>query len=151
MDAKPSRCYELADELRKRRARSILIRMATNGQLLELRCEMPTCYCPKGRREFDSWYDVVEPADRKWCPNPDHYPTLDKDGGILEPANVRLAHVFCNNQDYGWRTKIQAMLRKEPAKSFGEIAEELNRKQKKYVPPGSNKWTAATVRKAYVS
>jgi hypothetical protein len=26
-------------------------------------------------------------------PNPDHYPTLKRDGGMLKPWNVRLAHL----------------------------------------------------------
>ena len=35
----------------------VLRKMAEHGQLLELRCEMPTCYCPRGRRlsELDEY------------------------------------------------------------------------------------------------
>jgi hypothetical protein len=49
---------------------------------------------------------------------------------------------------YGWRTQIRTLLAK--GKSLAEIAETLNRKD---VPPahGTNRWTAAMVRKAYVS
>ena len=33
--------------------RGILHKMAKDGQLSDLRCEMPSCYCPKGRKHFD--------------------------------------------------------------------------------------------------
>ena len=58
------------------------------------------------------------------------------------------SHVWCNNRDYGWRTQIRTMLAK--GKSLADIAEALNSKG---VPPahGTNRWTAAMVRKAYVS
>jgi hypothetical protein len=49
----------LEDKLKLLGARGELIRMAKNGQLLELRCEMPTCYreheVPNGRERFDPW------------------------------------------------------------------------------------------------
>jgi hypothetical protein len=61
---------------------------------------------------------------------------------------VRLAHVLCNNRDYGWRKKIMPMLAR--GLSLEGIADSLN-SQKVPVPPGRNKWSAATVRKAYVS
>jgi len=84
----------------------------------------------------------------KWAPSPDHYPILKSAGGHLVPENVRLSHVWCNNRDYGWRKQIGTLLAK--GKSLEEIAETLNRKD---VPPahGTNRWTAAMVRKAYVS
>ena len=84
----------------------------------------------------------------KWAPSPDHYPILKSAGGHLVPENVRLSHVWCNNRDYGWRTQIRTMLAK--GKSLADIAEALNSKG---VPPahGTNRWTAAMVRKAYVS
>jgi DNA-binding transcriptional MerR regulator len=76
------------------------------------------------------------------------YPILKSAGGKLRPENVRLSHVWCNNRDYGWRTQIRILLAK--GKSLKEIAEILNSKD---VPPahGRNQWTAAMVRKAYVS
>jgi hypothetical protein len=49
------------------------------------------------------------------------------DGGKLKPWNVRLAHVFCNNIDFGWRKRIRRLLEKDPALSFERIAEVLNR------------------------
>ena len=51
-------------------------------------------------------------------------------------------------RDYIWRKKINAMLGKRM--SLEEIAENLNAKK---VPTihGTNRWTAASVRKAFVS
>jgi DNA-binding transcriptional MerR regulator len=68
--------------------------------------------------------------------------------GRLTADNVRLAHRLCNRRDYQWRTRINAMLGRRM--SLEEIADELNRKK---VPTihGTNRWTAASVRKAFVS
>ena len=69
-------------------------------------------------------------------------------GGLLTPDNVRLGHRVCNQRDCVWRVKISAMLGKRM--SLEEIAEELNVKK---VPTihGTNRWTASSVRKAFVS
>ena len=66
-------------------------------------------------------------------------------GVHLTPDNVRLAHKVCNARDYGWRKKINAMLGKQM--SLEAIAEKLNAEK---VPTihGTNRWTAASVRKA---
>jgi DNA-binding transcriptional MerR regulator len=81
-------------------------------------------------------------------PTADHYPRLKMHGGRLTPDNVRLGHRLCNQRDYIWRVRINAMLGKRM--SLEEIAEELNVKK---VPTihGTNRWTAASVRKAFVS
>lgn len=72
----------------------------------------------------------------------------EDDGGHLTPDNVRLAHRLCNRRDYTWRKKINALLGKRM--SLEEIAEKLNAEK---VPTihGTNRWTAASVRKAFVS
>jgi hypothetical protein len=136
----------VADQLRKLGVKNVnvLVQMAERGQLLALKCEMPQCYHHKGRGEFDP----VGTPGNKWTPSRDHYPILKSAGGKLVPENVRLSHTWCNNRDYGWRTQIRTLLAK--GKSLAEIAETLNRKD---VPPahGTNRWTAAMVRKAYVS
>ena len=69
-------------------------------------------------------------------------------GGHLTRDNVRLAHKVCNQRDYTWRTQINAMLGKRM--SLEAIVERLNDKN---VPTihGTNTWTAASVRKAFVS
>jgi hypothetical protein len=59
-----------------------------------------------------------------------------------------LAHVRCNNIDYGWRKKIGLML--GAGKSLQEIADALNAKEV-LLPRGWKKWTAASVRRAFVS
>ncbi|MBJ7469835.1 MAG: hypothetical protein JHD16_00965 [Solirubrobacteraceae bacterium] len=134
----------IADQLHALGARGVLVQMAERGQLLALKCEMPQCYHHKGRGAFDP---VTTPRTN-WAPSPDHYPILKKDGGHLRPENVRLAHVWCNQRDYSWRTQIRTLLVK--GKSLTEIAATLNSRS---VPPahGTNRWTAAMVRKAYVS
>ncbi len=83
---------ELAKCLSDRGVTGILIQMAKNGQILALKCEMPTCYCPDGPEHFDPRPDPRYGPEDKWSPNADHYPVLDKDGGELRPWNVRLAH-----------------------------------------------------------
>ncbi len=141
----------LAGKLKDLGVKGVLIRMAVNGQLLALRCEMPTCYCPDGRRHFERWPKPPSSGDRRWAPNEDHYPELKRDGGQSKPWNIRLAHVACNNIDYGWRTRIRAMLEDDPTMSFGAIAQALNRKKNVPPPPPSKSWTARVVRRAYVS
>ncbi len=123
--------------------RGILLQLARDGQILDVRCEMPKCYCFRGRRYFDP-----KSPRSDWSPTPDHYPRLRAHKGHLTPDNVRLAHLLCNNRDYGWRMKINAMLRKRM--SLEGIAAQLNAQK---VPPihGTNRWTASSVRKAFVS
>jgi DNA-binding transcriptional MerR regulator len=56
--------------------------------------------------------------------------------------------VLCNREDYGWRMRIRRMLQK--GMSLEEIAETLNHERVRR-PHGSAKWSATTVRKAFVS
>jgi hypothetical protein len=113
----------LAGRLRALGTRGVLLQMAQRGQIIELRCEMPKCYCHKGRGYFEPRSTPL-PA---WAPSPDHYPRLKADGGHLVPWNVRLSHVLCNREDYGWRMRIRRML--EKGMSLEEIAENLNHKR----------------------
>jgi hypothetical protein len=123
--------------------RGILWQLARDGQLVDLRCEMPQCYCFRGRRYFDE-----RGTHSDWEPTADHYPRLKMHGGHLTPDNVRLAHRLCNRRDYEWRVRINALLGKRM--SLEEIAEKLNVEN---VPTihGTNRWTAASVRRAFVS
>ena len=134
----------LAGRLRALGTRGVLVQMAQRGQIIELRCEMPKCYCPKGRGHFEERSTPLPP----WAPSPDHYPKLKADGGHLDPWNVRLSHVLCNREDYGWRMRIRRML--EKGMSLEEIAENLNHKGIRR-PHGSATWSATSVRKAFVS
>jgi hypothetical protein len=133
----------VADELRRLGVKGVLRQLAQDGQILDVRCEMPQCYCFRGRRYFEP---ISPGAD--WMPTADHYPRLKMHGGRLTPDNVRLGHRLCNQRDYIWRVKINAMLGKRM--SLEEIAEKLNVEK---VPTihGTNRWTATSVRKAFVS
>ena len=132
-----------AEQLKDWGVRGILWQLARDGQIIDIRCEMPQCYCPRGPRHFEK-----RSPRAKWQPTADHYPQLKMHGGHLDPDNVRLAHRLCNQRDYVWRKKINAMLGKRM--SLEEIAEKLNVKK---VPTihGTNRWTAASVRNAFVS
>jgi len=105
---------------------------------------MPKCYCHKGR----GYFDPKSTSRSDWAPSPDHYPRLKADGGHLVPWNVRLSHLRCNQEDYGWRMRIRRML--EKGMSLDEIAENLNHKGIPR-PHGSATWSATLVRKAFVS
>jgi hypothetical protein len=124
--------------------KGILVAMARGGQIIEVRCEMPKCYCEKGRTYFDD--KSVPMSD--WAPNVDHYPVAQRDGGKRKPNNVRLSHVRCNNREYGWRSKVSAKLLKD--KSLQEIADALNQ-GKVPRPDREASWTARSVRRAFVS
>jgi hypothetical protein len=134
----------LAAQLRELGARGVLVQMAERGQLLKLRCEMPTCYHPDNRGFFER---AAQPMP-DWAPNMDHYPRMKMFQGTREPANARLSHVRCNRADVGWRSRIRAML--EKGMSLQQIADSLNRK---HIEPRRNEtaWTADSVRWAYVS
>ena len=136
----------IADQLRALGVRrGVLVRMAQSGQIIELRCEMPKCYCHKGRRHFDP---RTHPQRSNWALSADHYPQLQADGGKLVPWNVRLGHVLCNQEDFVWRMRIRRML--EKGMSLQKIADDLNENGIRR-PHGSAKWSASTVRKAFVS
>lgn len=134
---------EIVERLKALGVRGILVQLARDGQIIDVRCEMPQCYCVRGRRYFDP-----RPPRSPWELTADHYPRLKTHGGQLTPDNVRLAHRVCNQRDYEWRMRINAMLGKRL--SLEEIAAKLNA-QKVPTIHGSNRWTAASVRKAFVS
>jgi hypothetical protein len=113
--------------------RGILWQLARDGQIIDVRCEMPQCYCFRGRRYFEP-----RPPRSDWELTADHYPRLKMHGGHLTPDNVRLAHRLCNQRDYLWRVRINALLGKRM--SLEQIAEKLNVEN---VPTihGTNRWT----------
>ena len=133
----------VVEKLKDLGVRGILWKLARDGQIIDVRCEMPQCYCFRGRRHFEP-----RSSGSDWEPTADHYPRLKMHGGHLTRDNVRLAHRVCNQRDYLWRKKINAMLGKRM--SLEEIAQKLNAEK---VPTihGTNRWTAASVRKAFVS
>jgi hypothetical protein len=122
----------VTDELRALGTRGVLVQMAQRGQIIELRCEMPMCYCDKGWGYFDPRSTPLT----DWAPSPDHYPRLKADGGHLVPWNVRLSHVLCNRMDFGWRMRIRRML--EKGMSLEDIAENLTHERVRR-PHGSSR------------
>ena len=132
-----------AEKLECLGVRGILLQLARHGQLIDVRCEMPQCYCFKGRKHFEPRGPYSD-----WEPTADHYPRLKTHGGHLTADNVRLAHRLCNRRDYEWRMRINAMLGKRL--SLTQIADELNAENVATIH-GTNRWTAASVRKAFVS
>jgi hypothetical protein len=133
----------VVDRLAALGVRGVLRQLARDGQLVDVRCEMPQCYCYRGRSYFEPRGPYSD-----WEPTADHYPMLKMHGGRLASDNVRLAHRLCNRRDYQWRTRINAMLAKRMP--LEAIADELNVKK---VPTihGTNRWTPSSVRKAFVS
>ena len=70
------------------------------------------------------------------------------DAQVVRPDNVRLGHRLCNQRDYIWRVRINAMLGKR--KSLEEIAAHLNAQKVPRIH-GANRWTASSARKAFAS
>lgn len=135
----------LIEQLKGLHVRGILMQMAERGQLLQLTCEMPKCFYSRGRRAFDP--KTHSPTD--WAPSADHHPIPRALGGELHSWNVRVGHVLCNRVDVGWRTRVITLLKRDDL-SLEEVAADLNRK-KVQAPHGTNRWTAASVRKALAS
>lgn len=48
-DATEKAADTVAERLQGLGVRGVLVQMAQRGQLIELRCEMPKCYCRQGR------------------------------------------------------------------------------------------------------
>ena len=60
--------------------RGILWQLARDGQLIDVRCELPQCYCFRGRTHFEPKSPFSD-----WSPTADHYPRLKMHGGHLTP------------------------------------------------------------------
>src|SRR3954471_25083304 len=85
LGAPPDAGETAVEKLERLGVRGILRQLARDGQIIDVRCEMPQCYSFRGRRYFDprpagSWSD--------WEPTADHYPRLKAHGGHLTPDNV---------------------------------------------------------------
>jgi hypothetical protein len=76
------------ERLQELGVRGVLVQMAERGQIIELRCEMPKCYCHKGRAHFDRKSHPPGP----WEPSPDHYPSLEAIAEKLNHEGVRTPH-----------------------------------------------------------
>lgn len=124
-------------------SRGVMVTMAKNGQLLKVRCEVPKCYGDEGRG-----FPKAAPPNSDWSPTVDHYPVLKSWGGHKVPSNVRLAHKFCNGEDFAWRNRVARAL--DEGKPLQAIADELTRAGIK-VPSNAGRWTAASVRWMFVT
>ena len=79
------------------RGSDAIVVLAERGFVTELRCTMPTCYCPGGR----GFFEMRPSQPRDWEPTEDHFPLTKGEGGHKVPENVRLAHKECNRLDWG--------------------------------------------------
>lgn len=131
------------EKLERLGVRGVLRQMARNGQLTDVRCEMPYCYCPQGRKHFVRQSSPMP----KWAPNTDHYPHLRMHGGKRTAENVRLSHTWCNAWDQGFRKMVAPLLAQ--GLSLPEIAKRLNDK-KVEAPPNYGRWTGRLVRSACI-
>ena len=118
--------------------------MARDGQLMEIQCETPKCYCDQGRQYFPK----PPIPDSDWDPTIDHYPILKSHGGTRDAWNVRLAHKLCNREDYAWRARVTRMMQEH--RSLEEMADELNRLGVRR-PNDAGPWTPESVRWTYVT
>jgi hypothetical protein len=76
--------------------RGILLTMAEEGMIDEVRCLAEECYSTKGRTYFE--YKLHPPGP--WAPSDGHNPKLKRDGGQRLRDNTRLEHTRCNNLDF---------------------------------------------------
>jgi hypothetical protein len=79
----------LEGRLRALGTRGVLVQMAQRGQIIKLQCEMPNCYCHKGRSHFDPKSTPMS----DWAPSADHYPRLKADGGLRIPLWFRFSAI----------------------------------------------------------
>lgn len=140
-----ARAESLAADMRGNyKMQGILVQMVERGQIMVLRCEMPTCYSDAGRQSFDP----VGTLPDDWVPTQDHHPTLKSKGGKRVPSNSRLAHKKCNAVDQAWKTRIEPLL--DAGQSLREISDALNVDGVE-PPRGQKNWTPRSVRYAYTS
>src|SRR5688572_5378601 len=100
-----TRSEKVVADLKALGMKGILVTMAENGQLLEAKCEMPSCYNPSGRKAFLP----IGHKPEDWTPTEDHI-ILKSRGGTRVPSNMRLAHKRCNHADQYRRLQISDML-----------------------------------------
>jgi hypothetical protein len=81
---------EAATKLTSYGVTGVLIKAAELGYITDVRCKMPTCYCP----EELGGASYFEPASSNsdWSPTNEHFPIPKRDGGRVAPANSILAH-----------------------------------------------------------
>ena len=139
-----------AKRLEAHGAKRVLIDMAENGQILKLRCEMLTCYCPDGRQRFDDWPRFARGARTRLVPQPRPLPDLEDGPRTLEAversASARLL------QQHGLRLALTHPLdaREGAHPLLRQDRGGFEQKEERARAPAKS-WTARLVRKAYVS
>ena len=89
----------MARELKSYGAKRSLIKAAELGYITEVRCGMPTCFCPEelgGRSHFE----LADKSLSDWMPTFEHYPIPKREGGRETADNAILAHRICNRLDF---------------------------------------------------
>ena len=76
-----------------------LIKAAELGNITELRCAMPKCFCPE-ELGGAGWFAPRPRTWDDWEPTHEHFPIPKRDGGKATPDNTILAHRICNKLDY---------------------------------------------------
>ncbi len=101
----PARGAEVAKALKSKRVKGTLIKAAELGYITEMKCGMPTCFCPEelgGATHFeprtDQWND--------WEATFEHYPIPKVEGGKKTVDNAVLAHRLCNKLDHFIRNEL---------------------------------------------
>ncbi len=135
---------EMIAQLRMLGAPSVFIEMVRAGQMIEICCETPRCYCPRGR----GWFDAQMGTSQDWMTSLADHRRLKPDGGTIVASRARLAHVLCKREDYNRCSCVIAML--QEGRSLHEIADSLNAKGIR-AGNGADKWSARSVRKSLVS
>jgi hypothetical protein len=110
----------VAHQLRALGTRGVLVQLAQRGQIIELRCEMPKCYCHKGRGYFAPRSTPLTDRAR----SPDHYPRLKADRGLL--PGVRWSETSC----YGSRRSERFDLDRSEGRYAGGTRRELGTRRR---------------------
>jgi hypothetical protein len=89
----------VAKALRALGVKGTLIKAAEEGYITQLKCGMPTCFCPEELGGAD-WFASRAHTWNDWEPTHEHFPIPKRDGGKATPDNTILAHRICNKLDY---------------------------------------------------
>jgi hypothetical protein len=95
----PERGRAVAEELKVRGVKGILIKAAEEGYITEFACKMPRCFCPE-ELGGATYFDPVDAALSDWMPTHEHFPIPKREGGRQAVGNTILAHRLCNRLDY---------------------------------------------------
>lgn len=95
----PVKGAEVARELKALGVKGTLIKAAELGYITEVRCGMPTCFCPE-ELGGASYFAPRTKQWNDWEPTFEHYPIPKVEGGRKTVDNAVLAHRLCNKLDH---------------------------------------------------